>query len=117
MTRLFYIAAVIAVAAAPGFCEDQGGTPKQTQAWRGGGNPKNAPGAVKKEGLPKAGVRVTNPANPVERLYRMTPEQRERALEKLPPLQQERMRTQLKWFDGLGPEQQQTVLNRAERLA
>ena len=34
-----------------------------------------------------------------------------------PSAQQERIRTQLKWFDSLGPVQQQVVLNRAERLA
>src|SRR5689334_15607031 len=108
MKRLIHIAAITAVAVTHGFCEDRGGSPKQAQAqaMRPGGAPKKAGGGLKKDGLPKPGVRITNPANPVERLYRMTPEQRDRALEKLPPQQQERMRAQLKWFDGLGPEQQ-----------
>jgi hypothetical protein len=117
MLRLIHIAAVIAVSGTSGVCDDHGGPPpKQPQAMRPNA-PKNGGAALKKDGLPKAGVRFTNPANPVERLYRMTPEQRDRALEKLPPQQQERMRAQLKWFDGLAPEQQQVVLNRVERLA
>ncbi len=115
MSRVIQVAAMLVIAGGVGVCEDRG-TPKPPTPPRATA-PKAVGGMPKKDGLPKAGVRITNPANPAERLYRMTPDQRERALEKLPAAQQERIRTQLKWFDSLGPVQQQVVLNRAERLA
>ena len=63
------------------------------------------------------GPRMTNPANPVSWLYRMTPAEREQALEKLPSDTQERFRKNLAWFDGLPKEQQKVVLQRQERFA
>ncbi len=117
MNRLLHIATAALVAAGVALPEDHAAAPKGGQPARAGA-PRNAGGAPKAAGgLPKMGPRVTNPANPVARLYRATPDERERALEKLPPAQQERIRAQLKWFDGLRPEQQAVVLNRAERLA
>jgi len=116
MKRALYIVAALAAAVTPGFCEDQGGAPKQTQAMRPGGA-KKAGAILKKEGLPKAGPRLSNPANPVVRLYRASPEERERALEKLPPMMQQRMRAELDQFDHMPPEQQQIMISRAERMA
>jgi hypothetical protein len=72
---------------------------------------------VKKEGLPKAGPPLSNPANPVVRLYRASPEQRDRALEKLPPAMQERIRAELDNFDHMPPDQQQVMIDRAEHMA
>ncbi len=112
MTRWICIAVWVAMAA-NGFCEDRGGTPKE--AMRPGGA-KRAGGALKKEGLPKAGPPLRNPGNPAVRLYRATPEERERALEKLPPAMQQRMRKELDWFDHLAPDQQQVIINRAQRM-
>src|SRR5262249_48597564 len=106
----------LSVAAAFGLCEDQGATPKQAPAMRPG-NPKRPGALLKKEGLPKAGPPLSNPANPVVRLYRAKPEERERALEKLPPKVQERMRAELDKFDHMPPEQQQAMISRAERMA
>ncbi len=61
------------------------------------------------------GPRLTNPGSPASRLFRAGPEERERALEKLPPRQQEQIRKNLAWFDGLPKADQTTILKRAER--
>jgi len=75
-------------------------------------------GAVRNPGGGRnMGPGLTNPANPVARLYRASPEERERALEKLPAKMQEQFRTRLKWFDNLPPNQQRLVLNRTDRFA
>ena len=81
--------------------------PPAGRAARRGG----APGVVAK------GPRLTNPANPAARLYRATPEERDRALEKLPHAQQERFRQNLKWFDSLAKEQQELVLRQVDRFS
>lgn len=58
-----------------------------------------------------------NPGNAASRLMRMTPEQRERALEKLPPERQNRIRRQLQRFDNLSSDDQAAVLKRYERFS
>lgn len=63
------------------------------------------------------GPRITNPGSPAARLYRMTPEERERALEKWPLAQQQAIRNQLQYFDSLPKDQQQVMLSRTERFA
>jgi hypothetical protein len=78
------------------------GTPK-------GGTPKAA-------ALPKGAARVVDPRNVVTRLFRMTPEQREHALEQLPPDRQEAYRAQLKSFDELPKDQQEMQIQRLERF-
>jgi Protein of unknown function (DUF3106) len=65
----------------------------------------------------RIGPGLTNPSNPVTRLFRASPEERDRALEKLPAKMQEQFRARLQWFDNLPPVQQQLVLNRTERFA
>ncbi len=65
----------------------------------------------------KIGPPLSNPASPAARLYRATPEERDRALEKLPPKMQEQIRTQLEAFDRMPKEQQQVFIRRAERFA
>ena len=69
----------------------------------------------KKSGLRTMGPRLTNPGNPASRLYRASPEERDRALEKLPLRQQERIRKNLAWYDALAKPDQAIVLKRAER--
>ncbi len=111
--------ALLLVATATGLCEQKGNA-KAPPARNPAPPRANVPpprGPVGVGGAPKLGPRLTNPNNPLERLYRATPEQRERVLEKLPPLQQERARKNLEWFDRLPKEQQQMVLQRADRLA
>jgi hypothetical protein len=72
------------------------------------GIPRKGPGRT-------LGPRLTNPSSPASRLYRATPTERERALEKLPLRQQERIRRNLQWFDNLAKQDQAVVLKRAER--
>jgi hypothetical protein len=70
-----------------------------------------------KGGVPKAAAqRLVNPANPATRLFRMPPEQRERAFEQMNPQQQESARKLVGWFDGLPKEQQAIQLRRLERF-
>ena len=76
------------------------------------------PGAARKnmKGAPK-GAPLTNPGSPAARLYRATPEERERVLERLPIGQQDRMRRELARFDSLPKDQQTVMIKRSERLA
>lgn len=62
------------------------------------------------------GPPLGNPANPAVRLYRASPEERERALEKLPPAMQEQIRRQLRRFDSLPPAQQRILILQTQRL-
>src|SRR3954467_7638692 len=63
------------------------------------------------------GPPLSNPASPAARLYRATPEERDRALEKLPPRLQTQLRTQLERFDAMPKPQQEILIRRAERYA
>jgi len=68
-------------------------------------------------GVPKAAVqRLVNPANPATRLFRMTPEQRERAFEQMNPQQQEQARNLMAWFDNLPKPQQAIQLRRIDHF-
>jgi len=81
-------------------------------------NPPRNPGAMNKvPGGRRPGAPMINPANPVTRLYRAGPEERERALEKLPPAMQQQFRNQLQRFDSLTPAQQQLQLKWVERYS
>ena len=117
--RRFLQAGVWLLGAAALYAADQKAAPKTAPPPRAAAakpprneNPNRAPN------VPKAnGPRLTNPASPAARLFQATPEQRERALEKLPPAQQEQIRKNLAWFDQLPKEQQAVVLRRTERFA
>ena len=75
-------------------------------------------GAPKQQPIPKGGARLLNPASIAARLFRMTPEEREHALEKLPnELARERARKELEWFDGLPKEAQEIQLRRLDHFA
>jgi hypothetical protein len=65
----------------------------------------------------KGAGRLVNPGNVATRLFRMTPEERDRVLEKLPANQQENARKTLAWFDSLPKEQQANQLRRLEHFA
>jgi hypothetical protein len=114
MPRIVHIGSILLLAVGVGFGSDQK-TPKDSP-------PPPAP-KVKNQPAPKGGTpkaqakdaRLVNPTNVVTRMYRMTPEQREQILEKLPPVQQENFRKQLTWFDGLPKEQQDIQLRRIDR--
>jgi hypothetical protein len=70
-------------------------------------HPAPPPRAVKNPEAPNGvgAPRLGTPGNPVERLMAMTPEQRERVLEKLPAAQQANLRARLDRFDKLPPEE------------
>ena len=73
---------------------------------------KNPPPPRTVAPAPAAGpARLGNPANPVERLRAMSPEMRERVLEKLPAQQQANLRQRLERFDKL-PAAERARLNR-----
>jgi hypothetical protein len=90
---------------------------------------KPAPPPPPPKALPKAGggfpktpqqkqagaARLPNPAHQFERLLSMTPDQRDRVIEKLPPQQQERLRVRLDQFDRLPPAQKAWRLELANR--
>lgn len=77
-----------------------------------------ARGGVPKQPIPKGAARIVNPANIAVRLFRMSPEEREQAINKLPREEaRERARKLLAWFDGLPPVVQQMQLRRMDRFA
>ena len=68
--------------------------------------------------IPKGAARLVNPSNVAARLFRMGPEEREHALEKLPTEQaRENARKLLQWFDSLPRETQELQLRRLDRFA
>lgn len=110
MIRTVQVIGLLAMAAAGGLCADQNKPAKAPP-------PKARPEAAPKGGAPKMGPALRNPGNQAARLYQLTPAERELALEKLPPAQQQRIRANLTWFDGLPKDQQQMVLKGVERFA
>jgi hypothetical protein len=78
------------------------------------------PGRVLPKGLNKRaqlGPPLSNPGDPVARLYRASPDERERALEKLPLRVQQQFRNRLGRFDAMPKSQQEVLIRRAERYA
>ena len=65
----------------------------------------------------KAAPRLANPGTVVQQLMRMTPEQRERALEKLPPERQAQIRERLQRFDNLPRQEQERQLQLSQMFA
>src|ERR1035438_9129748 len=111
MNRVVEIGAVLLLGAVAGLCNQK---PVAKEP------PPPHPAPVKKNaakgGVPKPAPRLVNPANPATRLFRMAPEQRERAFEQMNPQQQESARKQVEWFDGLPKEQQAIQLRRIEHF-
>jgi hypothetical protein len=101
---------------------DQNKPPKEPKL------PKNPPAAAKIErptgpnagvvggGAPKGVGKLPNPDNPIARLRAMTPEQRERAIEKLTPQQQVNARRMLENFDKQNDAQKQKQLGWANEF-
>ena len=112
MIRVLQVGGLLWLAAASGLCDQ-----KLTKAPPPVRPPAAGPRALKKGGAKAAGPRITNPASPAARLYQMSPDERERALEKVPAPRQEAIRKQLAYFDSLPKEQQQVMLGRTERFA
>ena|ERR1035438_4782143 len=116
MKRWVELGAVLLLGAVAGLC-DQKPAAKTPPPPRPAPVKAPAKNSVAKAGVPKAAAqRLVNPSNPATRLFRMTPEQRERAFEQMNPQQQENARKLVGWFDGLPKEQQAIQLHRLERF-
>src|SRR3954462_7999045 len=119
MLRVIQLGGLLLACAAGAWAADQ----KNAGAGRPGVGrpalPRNG-GGVKRD-IPRSkapiGPPLLNPASPAARLYRATPEERDRALEKLPPRLQEQLRAQLERFDAMPKAQREIVIRRAERDA
>jgi hypothetical protein len=85
-------------------------TPPPAAKWQGGG--PNNPGG----GTPKGARNLPVPGNPIELLRAMTPEQRERALEKFPPDRQAQIRKGLENFDKQSDAQKQRQLQQLDEF-
>lgn len=115
MERALSIPLAILICGCVLFASDQGKKAKEPP-------PPKAP-AVKAAGEPGGGTpkvpnpKLGNPGSIVQQLFRMSPEDRERAMEKLPPQQQERLRTQLEKLDKAPPAQRALMLRMANALA
>lgn len=73
---------------------------------------RDAPPRAPQGAGPRSGraPKLGNPANVVRRLMQMTPEERERFLERLPPERQAEIRQRLQQFQSLPPEEQERRL-------
>lgn len=111
MDRILQIGCMLLLAVGAAF----GRTPAPTdQTAVKAGAPK---GGIANGGVPKGAQRIVNPANVATRLFRMSPEQRERALEPLPLKQQENARKLLEWFDNLPKDQQDIQIRRLDHFS
>ena len=127
MIRALQFAGILLVGSVVGFCEEQKGggakavpppamrVPPPRPNLNRGGAPNGNPNKGYPNARPKLGPPITNPANPIVRLFGMAPEERERAIEKLPPERQEQARKQFDWFDHMSKEDQKAVLDRFSR--
>lgn len=98
MNRAIQFVGVVWLGAALALCADQK-PPKNPPPPKVPAAKLPAPPPIKKGGAPKGQTTLPNPDNPIDRLLRMTPEQRERAIEKFPPQQQANFRKRFENFD------------------
>jgi hypothetical protein len=120
MSRVLHFAGAVLLCTGPAFCADQK-PPKPAHQPPAAAARPNAGGQPKANGGPKRAPnsdpqRFVNPANPVTMLFNASPEQRDRALEKATPEQQEQARKLLAWYDNLSPGEKQIQLERVQRF-
>jgi len=117
MSRILHVGSVLLlVGAGVGYGSDS--QAKDAPPPKAASAKPNGKGGVPKQPIPKGAARLVNPASVAARLFRMSPEDRERAIGKLPTEQaRENARRQLAWFDGLPKEQQEMQLRRLDRFA
>jgi hypothetical protein len=120
MRLALQLAGAVLLAAASGVSADQKAAPAPPPkaAAKVPAAPKNQPKNMPKNGAaPKAGGAVlNNPLNPVERLRQLTPAQRERVLEQLPPEKQAQLRKGLAKFDNLPPAAKERIARQSQSL-
>jgi hypothetical protein len=88
----------------------QGGQAKKVPA------PAPKPPAAKPQAGNKAGAPKPVPTEALERFLNMSPEERQKALSKLPPQQQKQLQTRLDNLDRMSPAQRAQQLERARQL-
>jgi hypothetical protein len=117
MSRIVPFAGVLLLTAWPGWCADQKDKPAAAQkAPAAAPRNFNAKGPKAGGGVPKNNTpRINNPGLP-QRLLQMTPEERERALEKLPPDKQAQLRERLARLDALPQRQKDQMARQARGL-
>ena len=120
MTRPVQFVGMLLLAAAAGVCAQNDKAAKDPvpsgSGWFRPGVPKGGIPKAGPKGIQKTAVRISNPTSLAAPLYRATPEQRDRALEKLPFPMQQRLRKELEQFDQLPKEQQETMIRQTERF-
>ena len=110
MNWYWKLAAVLLLAASPSLAADK--QPAKVERQHAPQPPAAAPKA------PKAPQKLNDPgASMAQRLMQMTPEQRERALEKLPPERQAQIRQRLDRLDNLPPQQRQRMIQQYQQLS
>jgi hypothetical protein len=113
MNRCLQIAALVCAFCVPAVADQARAGKEAPPAKPPAREPKNGGNG----GGRKLGPALVNPASPAARLFRATPEERERVIEKFPQARQDAIRRNLAWFDGLPKPQQEIVLRRMEKLA
>ena len=72
-------------------------------------------GPVAKAAAPPANKKGDRlPRTPVDKFNRMTPDERQRALEKLPPERRKKIEDQLNWYNSLTPQQRRQLRSRLQ---
>jgi Protein of unknown function (DUF3106) len=116
MRIAIHLAGAMLLMAVSGVCADQKAKPEPPPkgAAKAAG-PKNAKNEAKAGGTPKkGGPALNNPLNPAQRLMQMTPEQRERVLEQLPPERQAQLRRTLEKLDSLPPAEKERIARQVQ---
>ncbi len=72
--------------------------------------------AQARQGGPKASKSLKNVKTPIDEFMRMSPQERQQALNRLPPEQRRRLQERLERFNQLPAAQQQTLRNMYHRL-
>lgn len=65
----------------------------------------------------RPGIAAPRPDRALERLSRMSPEQRRRLLERLPPERRQRVEKQLEWYNSLTPDERDRLRQQLERFS
>ncbi len=108
MPRSLQIGGVLLLALTPGLIAQKGEARRQRES---------PPARVTAPKGPRGGARIANPGLVAQQLMQMTPEERERALEKLPPQRQAQLRERLEKFDSLPPQQRERMIRQYQMLS
>jgi hypothetical protein len=107
MPRTYRIAALILLSGPALWAQKRAAEPR----------PEPSPRAADNGNGQKPVPKLANPTTDFQVLMRMTPEQRERALEKFPPARQAAIRERLQKFDALSKQEQERRLQLGEIFA